>query len=197
MLYPHNPDGPVLCPKCQNQAQIVQAIYSAGTVEIEGASYHSGTVHQHNGQSSYSGGGRLYAISQSDLAKVVSPPVAPEQPGAWGCGTFAMILGGLILAGIVGAAFNTPTSSKASQLIGIGLAMVIFIGTIASVIAATANKQKQINVIYAPQYALYQIAYQRWQEMYYCAFDHGIFLKSERNWVPATSKETLLHPPVA
>lgn len=195
----------IVCPKCQRADAVrkVSALVGEGThaAETSGIAY----VQAEHGldvipvvQTS---------VSRSALAAKLSPPKKPTKRSGYGCvGALLMTRMGLALVGsvLLLALFVCTypflmTLYQQNNLlfvaaIGLGLALIGFMGIwVFRSGWRDARSTREGRTTYEPRLADWEQAYARWQQLYYCQRDDGVFIPDHGTFVPAEKMDAYLY----
>ena len=153
----------VVCPKCRKDDMIqkVSSIYSSGIA--------SGTT---------------YGISQTALSRQLAPPDKPSVPGSTSAILASIALvwvalscGGCALLGAVeggGLTGDAPGFLLIALLAGgVGVAML----------TSTNSNTRRNTAKVAAEMPRWEKAMHRWNDLYYCARDDGVFNSTENEFV--------------
>jgi hypothetical protein len=163
-----------ICPECgkDDMIQKVSAIYSAGVTS-----------------GSYTGPTSGQATSQTGLSMQLAPPNKPSAPSTTG----GIVIGIILLW--IGLAFGTCTLSgtmiKDAPGVLLFCLVVACIGV--AILASTNSKAKQHAEKVAAEMPHWEKAMQRWNSLYYCARDDGVFNPKEREFMPVSQMMSYLY----
>jgi hypothetical protein len=198
----------IVCPKCQRADAVrkVSALVGEGTHagETSGIAY----VQAKHGldvipvvQTS---------VSRSALAAKLSPPKKPTKPSGYGCvGALLMTRMGLALVGsfLLLALFVCTypflmTLYQQNNLlfvaaIGLGLALIGIMGIwVLRSGWRDARSTREGRTTYEPRLEDWERAYARWQQLYYCQRDDGVFIPSYNTFVSVEQMQAYLYSTV-
>lgn len=187
----------MVCPKC-GQADAVRkvtSLVSAGTVLTDTSGL---------GLATSENGGELvglmgWSISRSVLVAKLSPPRKPARPFGYGCiGLFLLTRVGLALfvllmvipAAVCSFPFLITTYRENVLLIFVPITMVAVVGIVLLywIIASLWREARSIRENrrdFPVRYQQWERASARWQRLYYCFRDDGVFLDGQTLLVPA------------
>jgi hypothetical protein len=186
------PTGKILCPNCGQPATSADAVYHEGIAHTSGYSSYSGTGRNQGSVTHYHGGSDYTGDTITGLAGLLQPPQEPQCPSAWGCASSISLLFSFFCCGafpFLGAS-NKLSSGWIVVLTFIGLAVMVIM--IAFISLNANHYQKEINREFEPIRKRYEFAMYNWHQMFYCRYDHGVFLFNQRRWVPVNQKNAIL-----
>jgi hypothetical protein len=193
------PNEPNACPKCRkaDRIQKLSSIVSVGTHQTTGTSTTSGRTDLYDRDWKYAGDAysssrtAIDAKQQSELAKKVSLPEKPHKPHqpSGSAPMVAIVVTGVIALCIgpyVGSQLDNTGVNLWVQIggcFGSVLLVVVVGGFIASGLShptgdAVQQYQQQLSA-YEKELDEWNMAYQRWEKMYYCYRDDVIFIPGE------------------
>lgn len=193
---------PVICPRCGRTDAVrkVTSVLAAETVTTDRRGF--GSTNDECGLKFVD----VYAssTSHSGLAAKLRPPIEPHKPS----GNPTLFLFMRIGFALMGLAFLAATFACASMvllftstvgrvLIVAELAVFVIVVVLAVrwVISGSWRVRRKIREEreqYSTSYKCWQRAYERWQQLYYCARDDGIFLPGETRFVAVEQMKELL-----
>jgi predicted RNA-binding Zn-ribbon protein involved in translation (DUF1610 family) len=205
--------GPEKCPKCGrvDRVQKVSSVHSSG---LSRTSFR-GDVWTKDGFDPVSMSGH----SQTELSRLFSPPKAPSPVTwvgrivtAWGLG-FLLFLGGLGGACLCFSASNllmvgpSVTAELAAEPVGYGafglaglaslplfmsyLFSVFLWGGLPLLVGNRMRRSKRCK--YPVEKERWERAAGRWQRLYYCARDDGVFIPGETSFIPIDKMQEFLY----
>jgi hypothetical protein len=194
----------VVCPKCQrsDNVQKVTAIVTQGTRVIEERG--GIDIDTDYGMDvlplTYS------SVTRSKLARKLAAPEKPLQTRSYGCiaALFISRLGaGLVvcamLMGVFFCSFPFLAATYAQNnslfigifIAGFGIIGLVLFSSIRAVLRQTRLTSEQRNS-YDAKVQAWEDSYKRWQQLYYCFRDDGVFLPSQSSFVPVNQMSDYL-----
>jgi hypothetical protein len=155
-----------------DEVQKVTAIIRSGTV------YGSINVQSHYG----------FTAAQSRLAGELAPPPKPPGPTTrfWTSWRAGVLIGGWVLGAIMGGIFEAlgPVGGVLGGIMGfIGIiATIVFIGYHLNILEKEAKAAIPV----------WEAQLERYDKLYYCSRDDGVFIPGEGKFVPLSQWQTIL-----
>lgn len=180
-VYPQQTGTVSVCPRC-GQIDAVQKVSSIVTGGISTIQYiPPGAVIGHS-----------EATSVSALAQRLMPPT--KKPEDLGTRLFKIVLIAIApgLCGIlcVASGLSRGSAGLAELVLGmlsLGISAVLFVLILYSLITGAASRKT------AQDKAAHETALIRWNQLYYCYRDDGVFIPGQNRFVPAGQMQTLLY----
>lgn len=202
------PEKQVVCPKCGQFDAIrkVSSIVSEGTTFTENSGL--GIAFSKEDVQFFNAFGTSY--SRSNLASALSRPQKPSKPSAQGClrilpltsiGCMLTILTIIAAAGVCSFPFLYSTYRENPILFLIPFVVFVVVGIVLTrwillslrrETRTTSQKQTE----YPLQLQNWERAVQRWEHLYYCYRDDGVFLPSQPRLVPLNDMQSFLYAAV-
>lgn len=178
------------CPQCHqvDRVQKVSAIVAAGTAT--GAYTGSTSGYVYGKQGGYvSTNTSLFGISQTTVSQQLSSPAPPTYKNPWGCSTVAAVIV-LFLVGfgsfVGGIAYIVPGlySSPIGPVIPAVTLFVLsapFLVPIPFIIRSVQKETSRRRAQHANDMLRWRTARDRWERLYYCERDDGVFDPVEKS----------------
>lgn len=197
----------IVCPMCGRADAVrkVTAIVDEGTTYTDsrqlGMSISKGDDQYHSGLGS--------AISYTGLASTLAAPKKPHQPSLgfpsslfpnfrWSCVGIALVL--TTLLSICSFPLLYPTYSQNALLLLIPI-LIFVVTAIVLIRWAWLSNQREARILrhanarYPNAVATWQMAVARWEQLYYCYRDDGVFIAKQTRLVNSKDMLALLYAP--
>jgi hypothetical protein len=195
----------IVCPKCGR----VDAIRKVTSIVDEGTTYTEsnrlGMSISGDDTQFYSGFGR--SVSRTELASALASPHKPTQPFRqgwsgifpnfhWNCA--GSILGLMILGAVCSFPLLFTTYRENPLLIFVPVIIVILAATILIRWAWLSNRRetkslREAQAAYPVQVEQWKRAHERWERLYYCHRDDGVFIPAQTRLIPVNQMQAFLY----
>jgi hypothetical protein len=194
-----------VCPKCGRADAIrkVKSIVDEGTTYTD--SNRLGMSISGDDTQFYTGFGR--SVSRTELASALAPPQKPAQPFRrgwsgifpkfhWNC---AVSMLGLMICGAVGSFPLLFTTYRENPLL-IFVPVIIILCASAIMIRwawlssrRETRKLREAEAQYPLQVEAWKHALERWEQLYYCQRDDGVFIPAQTQLIPVNQMQAFLY----
>ena len=192
------------CPVCllNDRAEKASSIYARDTHHVSGTTTSTNTyvdreghTHQETSDNPYNG------TQQSNLAAYLAPPTQPEKKGA--CFRYLLVvpaIAGSCIGPVTIVNLFIPESREAVEPAGllfitcVSLIMaIVSMWTLYWIFVITPKTNRTEAKRHEIEFARWQQAMSRWEQLYYCHRDSVVFIPGNAKHAPLNAKNSLLY----
>jgi len=178
----------IICPQCRKDDMIqkVSAVYSAGFASGSYSGPSTGVAIGSSKPALVSGYTTVLGISQTALSSRLSPPAKPVMPYGYGTtGLFTIVASyGIVLLIAIFLQLGAPQGETSGIVCFAIFAPFLFV-----YLVSWAVQKRKVEAS-LPQWTA---AIQKWNELYYCARDDGVFTPHGSQFIPASQLNDYLY----
>lgn len=197
----------IVCPECGQSDAIrkVSAIVAGGTSYTESTRVGMSI----NGDDTSFSSGLGSDITQTSLASALASPRKPSAPfrnSFWAifpglritCMVAILLL--IVITTVCSFPFLLPTYRESPQLVFLPLFIFVVTAFLLIrwfVVSRRRERQqfRQAEASYPDQLAAWEHAYSRWEHLYYCHRDDGVFIPAQTRLIPVKQMQAFLYSP--
>jgi hypothetical protein len=183
------------CPKCGqiDMVQKVSALYGSGISvgEYGGPSIGVATPVGSGRPSLVTGSTRLSGVSQTALSAKLAPPAKPtyKTPGGWLLTGFIVLL----VVGIIGSSISVMVAGTAEDRLEAIIVEPVALGIVIVLLWWRNREGSKRRRKFEQEMAMWKEAIGKWNQLYYCARDDGVFIPGQNRFVSVDQMTALLY----